>query len=49
MSSVAEIEIAIEKLSPAEVVELAVWLDKYQQMVNASAEIFAMYEEEEKK
>ena len=38
MSSVAEIEAAIEQLSPAEVTELAAWLEEYQQMINASAE-----------
>ena len=47
MTAVAEIESAIEKLSPAEVKELAAWLDEYQQMVNASAEIFSLYDQEE--
>jgi len=47
MSSVAEIESAIERLSPAEVAELATWLEEYQQMINASAEIFSMYDHEE--
>jgi hypothetical protein len=47
MSSVAEIESAIERLSPAEVAQLAAWLEEYQQMVNASAEIFSMYDKEE--
>ena len=47
MSSVAEIESAIERLSPAEFAELAVWLEEYQQMINASAEIFTMYDKEE--
>jgi hypothetical protein len=47
MSSVAEIESAIERLSPREVVEIAAWLEEYQQMMSASAEIFAMYEKEE--
>ena len=42
MSAVAEIESAIERLSPAEVTQLAAWLEEYQQMINASAEIFAM-------
>jgi hypothetical protein len=44
---VAEIESAIERLTPAEVKELAAWLEEYQQMVNASAEIFSTYEQEE--
>ena len=47
MTAVAEIELAIEKLSPSEVKELAAWLDEYQQMVNASAEIFSLYDQEE--
>ena len=47
MTAVAEIESAIERLSPAEVKELAAWLDEYQQMINASAEIFSMYDKEE--
>jgi len=48
MSSVAEIEAAIERLSPAQVKEVAAWLEEYQQMIDASAEIFAMYDEEER-
>jgi hypothetical protein len=48
MSAVAEIESAIERLSPAEIKELAAWFDDYQQMVNASAEIFSLYDQEEK-
>jgi hypothetical protein len=47
MSAVAEIESAIEKLSPSEVKELAAWFDEYQQMINASAEIFSLYDQEE--
>jgi hypothetical protein len=47
VSTVAEIESAIEKLSPAEVAQLAAWLEEYRQMVNASAEVFAMYDREE--
>ncbi len=47
MTAIAEIESAIERLSPAEVNELAAWLDEYQQMVNASAEIFSLYDKEE--
>ena len=46
-TAVVEIESAIERLSPAEVKELAAWLEEYQQMINASAEIFSMYEQEE--
>lgn len=47
MSTVAEIEAAIERLQPPEVAELAAWLNEFQQMTQASAEIFAMYDREE--
>ena len=47
MSTVAEIESAIERLQPLEVAQLAAWLDEYQQMIRASAEIFATYDREE--
>jgi hypothetical protein len=47
MSSVAEIESAIEKLSPEQIVQLAAWFEEYQQMIKASSEIFAMYDQEE--
>ncbi len=48
MSSVAEIESAIEHLPPADVAKLATWLEEYQQMINASAEVFSMYDQEER-
>jgi len=48
MTAVAEIESAIERLTPAELKELTAWLEEHQQMVNASAEIFTMYEQEER-
>ena len=48
MTAIAEIELAIERLSPAEVRELAAWFEEYQQMVNASSEIFSLYDQEEK-
>ena len=47
MSTVAQIEGAIERLSQAELAELAGWFEEYHQMVNASAQIFAMYDSEE--
>ena len=47
MSTVAEIEAAIERLPPAEVAAVAAWLNEYQQMIQASAEVFAMYDREE--
>jgi hypothetical protein len=48
MSSVAEIESAIERLSPAEVNQVAAWLEEYQQMINASATMFTLYDREER-
>jgi len=48
VTAIAEIESAIERLSPEEVKELAAWFEEYQQMINASAEIFSMYDQEEK-
>ena len=47
MSTVAEIEAAIERLQPAQVEAVAAWLNEYQQMIQASAEVFAMYDREE--
>jgi len=47
MSSVAEIESAIERLSPAQVDELAAWLEEYRELMHASGEVFAMYVREE--
>jgi hypothetical protein len=49
MSTVAEIESAVEKLPARELAEFAAWFEDYQTMVNASAEIFAMYDREEEK
>ena len=48
MSSVAEIEAAIERLAPAQVNEVAAWLEEYQQMINASAQMFSIYDQEER-
>jgi len=47
MSTVAEIESAIEKLPPAEFSALLAWIEEYQAMVGASQTLFAMYDEEE--
>ena len=47
MSTVAEIESAIERLQSSEVAELADWLNEYQQMIQASGAVFAMYDCEE--
>jgi hypothetical protein len=48
MTTVAEIEAAIEKLPPLEFGELLAWIEEYQGMVSASQMIFAMYDEEER-
>ena len=47
MSTVAEIEAAIEKLPVEQVRKVAAWLDEYQATINASAEVFAMLDAEE--
>ena len=47
MSTVVEIENAIERLSQPELSELAGWFEEYQQMINASGEMFALYDREE--
>jgi hypothetical protein len=49
MSSVAEIESAISKLSPIQVEEIAEWLDEYLQVTIASAELFSIYDKEERR
>ena len=47
MSTVTEIETAIERLSPQKVEELAAWLDEYRQTTHASDATFSLYDEEE--
>ena len=47
MSTVAEIESAIERLPIQQVREVAAWLEEYQATLNASAEVFAMLDAEE--
>jgi hypothetical protein len=47
MSTVAEIESAIEKLPPTELGELLAWIEDYRAMIGASQALFAMYDEEE--
>ena len=47
MSTVAEIEAAIEKLPPDDYKRLLAWLEEHQAMVGASEALFAMYDEEE--
>jgi hypothetical protein len=48
MSTVVEIEMAIAKLPPEKVEELAAWLDEYRQTLHASAAVFEVYDKEEK-
>jgi hypothetical protein len=47
MSTVAEIEAAIEKLPPQKVREVAAWLEEYQQLQNSSEALFQMLDDEE--
>jgi hypothetical protein len=47
MSTVTEIEAAIEKLTPEQAREVAAWLDERQQLTNSSEAVFQMYDEEE--
>lgn len=47
MSTVSEIEAAIEKLSPQEQRELAAWYEQRQALLNAADALFQSYEEEE--
>ncbi len=48
MSTVTEIESAIEKLSPAERRELAAWYEERQALLNASDSLFQSYDDEER-
>ncbi|MCE0523568.1 MAG: hypothetical protein LV480_11730 [Methylacidiphilales bacterium] len=47
MSSVAEIESAIERLPSEQVREIAVWLEQYQATIDASAAVFSQLDSEE--
>ena len=47
MSTVAEIAAVIEQLPMEQVREVAAWPEEYQTTINASAEVFAMYDAEE--
>ena len=49
VSTIAEIESAIERLPADKVREIAAWLEEYQATINASAEVFALLDEEEGK
>jgi len=47
MSTVAEIERAIEKLPTDPMLKVASWLDDYRAMIEASEELFERLDEEE--
>lgn len=47
MTTIAEIEHAIEELPAPEVTELARWLDEYRLMLSASSDVFSMLDAEE--
>jgi hypothetical protein len=47
MTTVAEIEHAIQELPACEVSELAQWIEEYQLMLSASAQVFGMLDAEE--
>lgn len=47
MSTVAEIEAAIERLPVEKVREVAEWLEEHQATLNASAAVFAQLDAEE--
>ncbi len=48
VSTIAEIEAAIEKLSPQEQAELAAWYEQRQALLNTADSLFQVYEDEEK-
>jgi hypothetical protein len=47
MTTVAEIEHAIEQLPAPQITELAAWVEDCQLMLSASTDVFMMLEEEE--
>ena len=47
MTTVAEIESAIEHLPIEQVREVAAWLEEYQSTIDASAQVFALLDAEE--
>jgi len=48
MSTVAEIESAIEKLTPEQLREFAAWFEERQALLHSSNALFSMYDAEEK-
>ena len=49
MSTVAEIENAVEKLTPQQLREFAVWFEERQALLNSSESLFRVYDEEEER
>ena len=47
MSTVKEIEVAIEQLTASEVSELIMWLEERQRLAAAAESLFQLYDEEE--
>lgn len=47
MSTVAEIETAVEKLAPQDLREFAAWFEERQALLNSSDTLFRMYDQEE--
>ncbi len=47
MSTIAEIESAIERLPTEQMLEIAAWLDDYRAMVQASEQLFARLDAED--
>ena len=48
MSTVAEIEAAVEKLSAAQLREFMAWIEERQALLNASDLLFQQYDKEER-
>jgi hypothetical protein len=48
MTTVSEIEAAIQKLPPAQLRELMTWIEDYAAAIGASETLFTMYDTEEK-
>lgn len=49
MSTVTEIETAVEKLTPQELREFAAWFEERQALLNSSEALFRLYDEEEER
>jgi hypothetical protein len=47
MSTVTEIEAAVEQLTPQQLREFAAWFEERQALLNASESLFQMYDQEE--